>query len=1022
MDGRLFFAASLWVSFALMSRSVISAPPPELQRAWRDDAALYDVQFVDSQHGWAVGEHGTLWRTTDGGREWSLVDTGSTATFRSVCLLTDEVGWIAGWQTRGSPDMAEGTLLATKDGGRSWQPIDVTKLSPLKSIRFFGLEEGVLIGEPTATNPTGVWNTTDGGQTWQPLAGRASRGWLCAAMVAPEMGLLAGRDGGVALLAGPQLLPAKMPPLRGRSVRGVAFSADAPSWLVGDGGLVLRSTTDGVTWEPADGLPDEIRQVNEFRTVAAQGHNVWITGNPGGVIWFSPDGGRKWSRQMTGSPLPLNKVHFVSPTHGCAVGELGVIHITNDRGVTWQTVHGQDRHAALLSVHSRLKNDAPEMTVKISGEQGYRSAAWFAIRPEETEGPLSLAERLQEAMAQSGGSAATAAWQLPLDIPGLDLDAKKLMENWQNRTENKLPQVLLGQLVRQIRVWRPHVVIIDQPTPEDAAGQFIHDATLKAIEYAGDSTRFLGQHDLGGVEPWTVDRVYLQLLPGNTGEIYIDAYDVLPRWKSAARVAAADSRTLLGVEGPAAGRVAYRSIDLTGKPQLQSVGTDFFAGSGLAAGSEVRRQLIPVSPDDRGLELVIKAAQRQRNMSAVAAQTLDDPRMAGQMLAQLKDVTAGMTAAQGATTLWELAGEYRWRGQLDLTESIYVELMGRFPDEPISADAARWLLAYLVSDEVAWQRVRQMRQDEASKSKSLKPLKGEPIRQTSYETVVVKAPALKEKERWQRAQHLARQLEERWPKLAASSEVQFPLAAFNRASGYSQQADTIYRLRMTDSEQTGPQTWDDVIRREVWLSQRENDFPEGMARCFVTPTKPILDGILSDECWQSAEEWRLEARTPVTMPAANQPLVLLSRDAEYLYIAASVPRIDGQSSDRPQTEGRTHDADLRRHDRLTIRLDTDRDYATWYEFQVDQRGWTSETCWEDVGWNPTYHVAVDGDETHWRVEMAIPWSILVAKSPAMGSAWGLVLERTAPGAGRHCWTRPLTTQSPGASLGMLRFE
>ena len=248
------------------------------------------------------------------------------------------------------------------------------------------------------------------------------------------------------------------------------------------------------------------------------------------------------------------------------------------------------------------------------------------------------------------------------------------------------------------------------------------------------------------------------------------------------------------------------------------------------------------------------------------------------------------------------------------------------------------------------------------------------------------------------------------------------MAALNRTHGFAQQADLVYRMRLPDPAQADAQVWGDVLRREIWLMQRDDDVPEGLARCFSTPTKPVLDGILSDECWQTADEWTLTNRSPATMPESNAPLVLLARDAEYLYLAASVPRIDGQSQDPPKTAGRTHDADLRRHDRLTLRLDTDRDYATWYEFQVDQRGWTAESCWEDAGWNPEWFVAADGDATHWRIEIAIPWSALTAKPPTPGAAWGLSLERTAPAVGRQCWTRPSTAHTPGASLGLLEFE
>src|SRR6516164_5386507 len=41
-----------------------------------DDANLHDVQFVGSRQGWAVGDHGVIWHSEDGGESWSLQTSG----------------------------------------------------------------------------------------------------------------------------------------------------------------------------------------------------------------------------------------------------------------------------------------------------------------------------------------------------------------------------------------------------------------------------------------------------------------------------------------------------------------------------------------------------------------------------------------------------------------------------------------------------------------------------------------------------------------------------------------------------------------------------------------------------------------------------------------------------------------------------------------------------------------------------------------------------------------------------------
>jgi len=1018
MDGPCRITAWIvFVGWATLAASAAAREPTLQERTWRDDAALYDVEFVSSREGWAVGEHGAVWQTRDGGATWSPSETGVAATWKSVCLLTDQVGWVAGAAYRGSAELNQPVLLATRDGGASWEPVPTETLTPLKCVRFVDFEEGIAIGEPTGDNPAGVWQTSDGGKHWQPIPGPGVRGWNAAGLVSSELGLLADRDGNIALLAGPRLLPSRLPPLSGRAVHGVTVTPDHRAWLVGDGGLVMTSPSGGVVWEqPAQSLPEEVRHLTDFQTVAAIKNSVWIAGKPGGIIWHSPNGGRTWQRQTTNVTTPLHKIHFVTERQGSAVGELGVILVTHDGGETWQQARGQGRHAALLAIHNRLSSYAPEMTAHLSGEQGYRSVAWVVTRPAETAGASST-ERLQAAINRTGGSAAGFAWELPVDIPGLELDAEKLEQYWQSRTEGRLSQTMIGGLVREIRLWRPHVVVVDQPAPEDALGRLVYDATLLAIEQAGDSTRYLHQRELAGLPAWTVDRVYLQLLPGSSGSISLDPFQLLPRWGTNARLAAAPSRDLLGAVSMIA-RPNFRLISAHEERELPSRASDLFAGLNLAPGSDVRRELPAFN--DAQLDGQIKAAQRYRNVIAHAERTFDDPRLASQMLAQLGEITSGMTNEQAAQTLHDLLSEYRQRGQYELAEAAAEELIRRFPQAPHTAGAARWLLTCLASEEVAWQRVRGMNRQREVNRKLAAAAEAAQIQQVSHTAQITQLPEWKE--RLPRSQRVAQQLEQIWPQSERLPETQFTLAALSRARGSTNQADVILRRGLTNFEGQDRGEWTNVFRREVWLANIAPEIPEGISNCERAESKPLLDGLLSDDCWQAAREWTLTHRVPTSMPDSPAPLAMLTYDDEFLYIAASVSRMEGSPDELPKLAGRTYDADLRRYDRISIRIDCDRDYATWYEFQVDQRGCTAETCWDDAQWNPKYFVAVDSDESQWRVEIAIPWAELSPRAPKPGMAWGLGLERIAPTVGRQCWTRPTPDQHPGTSLGVLRFE
>jgi photosystem II stability/assembly factor-like uncharacterized protein len=69
------------------------------------------VDFRDERVGWAVGERGTILRTTDGGQSWFTISVPVRSTLLSVQFADEDQGWIVG---RG------GTILRSEDSGRTW--------------------------------------------------------------------------------------------------------------------------------------------------------------------------------------------------------------------------------------------------------------------------------------------------------------------------------------------------------------------------------------------------------------------------------------------------------------------------------------------------------------------------------------------------------------------------------------------------------------------------------------------------------------------------------------------------------------------------------------------------------------------------------------------------------------------------------------------------------------------------------------------------------------------------------------
>lgn len=1083
-------ACVLALAFILSTATARSADVP---KSWLDDAALHDVQFVGSKIGYAVGAHGAIWKTEDGGRSWQLVPSGTTSSLHSVCFLTDQVGWVAGREVVPFAGLDAGVLLFTENGGRTWKPLSNQQLPALSFVKFFGLEDGVVVGHPSGSSPSGILKTNDGGVSWQPIAGTASHPWRATAFLDIELGMVAGHEGHLSLIGGEQLLASKLPPQGLRSIRAVALQHDDTGWIAGDGGLLLKTTSGGVVWEsPSALLPEELRNGMDFHAVEMRKESVWLAGSPGSVIWHSPNGGRSWQKQLTGQPSPLHAIRFSNDAQGVAVGDFGVILRTEDGGRSWHTVRGVDRRAAVLSMQARPSQVTSSWVAKLSGEQSYRSAIWIANRQDvgETSQSSNLDSRLTTAIERCGGNAAEIHWQLPVMIPGLEFASDKLQADWQKRTEGKLGPTLIGTLVRQLRTWRPSIVILDQPAKDDAASQLLYDAALRAIDQAGDATRFIEQRELTGLAPWKVDRIYLHLMAGGNGDANVELDEYLPTRKTTVRLAASASDSLLRANGSATAghsnsqRLAFRWIGVDGRPAPDvTAARDFFAGLSLAPGSAARRELAPL--DETDLERRQKLAQKQRNFAALTQKSLGDPRIAGQMLGQLGGLVEGMDAQQGAELLRGLASEYRERSLFELVESTNVELIRRYPQEPVALDAMRWLMQFWTSQETAWQRTRAMTNntlkaagDPNSNAKLLQQAaatlaggnggvttadfqteapainsntnsgrvnrvdvqfdfdkSNQPRDKKKSSRGAVDSPRMSfaNQQDWRseavrdwhsRATDLARQMEQQSPSLFQTPEVQFPLGALRRVGNSATQSDAIYRNFLTKATDDATRS---LAQRELWAAQLASvEAPHEIAVCRRANEKPRLDGVLSDPCWQVSTELMLTREAArddgLSEPEPTASLVMLAYDADFLYIGLNVPRLEGAPLDRPENKGRTHDADLSRHDRISLSLDIDRDYTTWYEFQVDQRGWTAESCWDDRRWNPKWFVATNADDASWRIEAAIPWAELTPAPPQRGTIWSAAVTRTIPTVGMQAWIHPSLTRPRPSSFGLVRFE
>lgn len=315
---------------------------------------LTAVDFVDRTHGWAVGERGVILHTTNGGATWREQQSGTPYPLFDVKFLDQKNGWAVGhW----------GTILTTRDGGKQWlersltlplkeqgliepaafhdvidpetgeviararqlltksvigeifrRGIDTVQIREdliLYSVFFLDGKQGWIAGERGL-----VLRTENGGESWEKF--RLPRPPVQEAegkeeVRAEELLVLGDEMSEEELAAFGIVAP---PP----SLYGIFFVSPFQGWVVGQEGVIARTSDGGRQWEfQSSGTREALYDVG------AVGNEGWIVGDKG-VVLVSQNGGMEWKRMDLESAYSfswLGRLAVVSGDHAFLVGADG---------------------------------------------------------------------------------------------------------------------------------------------------------------------------------------------------------------------------------------------------------------------------------------------------------------------------------------------------------------------------------------------------------------------------------------------------------------------------------------------------------------------------------------------------------------------------------------------------------------------------------------------------------------------------------------------------------------------------
>lgn len=219
------------------------------------DLELFAVEFLDELEGWALAtgrfpsRNIHLAHTTDGGGRWSWVDTGIPGTMAvGYALVQGDLEvvdqnriWAAG---------GLGEVVSSEDGGATWVKQNLSCGHPTCPMRCFALEFiderfGWLGGEM-------LFSTTNGGDLWSQRR-------------------TDGREAG--------------------DVVDIQFLDEMNGWIVGEEGLVRRTSDGGKSWADVEGIAFDLRGL--FFLDAEEG---WLVGDQGMIVKVDGKGGGRSGR------------------------------------------------------------------------------------------------------------------------------------------------------------------------------------------------------------------------------------------------------------------------------------------------------------------------------------------------------------------------------------------------------------------------------------------------------------------------------------------------------------------------------------------------------------------------------------------------------------------------------------------------------------------------------------------------------------------------------------------------------
>lgn len=289
------------------------------------------VHFIDTFNGFAVGDSGTILKTTDGGENWISLASGTNDQLNTVFCVNENCCFAAGSRSTPLWDTIS-TILKSTDGGYTWYNSSIgANATDHQSIYFINQDVGYSVGSWSVWGGgfSTEYKTANGGLTWTGVPSvsgdwgskvtflDADTGYI---LTGTDLGFDSYRsdifktnDGGATWI-----LNTQFPFI----ITDVCFVNSLIGYAISGGGDVFKLIEDGGAIQLTSGL---YLGTSIFFSDALTGY---IAG--GYAIQKTTDGGLTWT--ATTPEITASYVYFPVPDTGYAAGDGGIIYKTTNGG------------------------------------------------------------------------------------------------------------------------------------------------------------------------------------------------------------------------------------------------------------------------------------------------------------------------------------------------------------------------------------------------------------------------------------------------------------------------------------------------------------------------------------------------------------------------------------------------------------------------------------------------------------------------------------------------------------------